>query len=96
MNFDFSEEQKLLQHTAKEFLAENSSLAHVREILEADAGYTVALDTRIDDALRLEGLARELVNRIQRLRRDTGLLVSDRIRARIHGDAQVAATVARR
>ncbi|MCP5041795.1 MAG: acyl-CoA/acyl-ACP dehydrogenase [bacterium] len=43
MNFDFSEEQKLLQHTAKEFLEENSSLAQVREIFEADAGYSKAL-----------------------------------------------------
>ncbi|MDP6978094.1 MAG: acyl-CoA dehydrogenase family protein [Myxococcota bacterium] len=43
MNFDFSEEQKLLQQTAKEFLEENSSLVHVREIFEADAGYSKAL-----------------------------------------------------
>ncbi len=43
MNFDFSEEQKLLQHTAREYLAEQSSLAHVREIFEADAGYSKEL-----------------------------------------------------
>lgn len=43
MNFDFSEEQKLLQHTAREFLTKNSSLALVREILEADAGYSESL-----------------------------------------------------
>jgi acyl-CoA dehydrogenase len=43
MNFDFSEEQKLLQNTARDYLAEHSSLAHVREILEADAGYSKAL-----------------------------------------------------
>ena len=43
MNFDFSEEQKLLQHTAKEFLEENSSLAQVREIFEANAGYSKEL-----------------------------------------------------
>ncbi|MFT5441317.1 MAG: acyl-CoA dehydrogenase [Myxococcota bacterium] len=43
MNFDFSEEQKLLQHTAREYLAENSSLAQVREIFEADAGYSKEL-----------------------------------------------------
>jgi alkylation response protein AidB-like acyl-CoA dehydrogenase len=39
MNFDFSEEQKLLQSTAREYLTEHSSLAHVRDVLEADAGY---------------------------------------------------------
>ncbi len=43
MNFDFSEEQKLLQNTAKDFLAEHSSLAHVREIFEADGGYSKPL-----------------------------------------------------
>ena len=43
MNFDFSEEQKLLQHTAKEFLAEHSSLTLVREVLESDGGYSKAL-----------------------------------------------------
>jgi len=43
MNFDFSEEQKLLQSTARDYLAEHSSLAHVREIFEADAGYSEKL-----------------------------------------------------
>ncbi len=40
MNFDFSEEQKLLQHSAREYLSKHSSLAHVREVFEADAGYS--------------------------------------------------------
>lgn len=43
MNFDFSEEQKLLQQTAKDYLAEHSSLAHVREVFEAKAGYSEPL-----------------------------------------------------
>ena len=43
MNFDFSEEQKLLQHTAREYLSENSSLAQVREVFEADSGYSKEL-----------------------------------------------------
>jgi isoleucyl-tRNA synthetase len=54
--------------------------------VESGDGFTVALDPAIDEALRLEGLARELVNRIQRLRKDAGLEVSDRIRLWIHGD----------
>jgi isoleucyl-tRNA synthetase len=59
-------------------------------VVEADAGFTVALDPRVDEPLRLEGLARELVNRIQRTRRDTGLAVSDRIRLGIFsGDDEV-------
>jgi isoleucyl-tRNA synthetase len=58
-------------------------------LVETDGGYTVALDTTIDDALRIEGLARELVNRIQRLRREEGLAVSDRIRLGIYGPEDV-------
>jgi isoleucyl-tRNA synthetase len=48
-------------------------------VVESDEGCTVALDTSIPEPLRLEGIARELVNRIQRLRREKGLAVSDRI-----------------
>ena len=40
MNFDFSEEQKLLQHTAREYLAEHSSLGLMRDVLEGDTGYS--------------------------------------------------------
>jgi isoleucyl-tRNA synthetase len=40
---------------------------------------TVALDVSISDDLRAEGLARELVNRIQKLRKDKGFAVTDRI-----------------
>jgi isoleucyl-tRNA synthetase len=48
-------------------------------------GYLAALDTDIDDALRAEGYAREIVNRVQRLRRDAGLEVADRIRLGVAG-----------
>jgi isoleucyl-tRNA synthetase len=41
---------------------------------------TVALDITISDDLRAEGLARELVNRIQKLRKDKGFAVTDRIK----------------
>jgi isoleucyl-tRNA synthetase len=58
-------------------------------VVETDAGYTIALDPQIDEPLRKEGIAREIVSRIQRLRRDSGLEVSDRIRLTIwaEGDA---------
>jgi isoleucyl-tRNA synthetase len=64
-------------------------------IVEADAGYTVALDPAIDEGLRLEGLARELVNRTQRLRREAGLAVSDRIRLMIDGGPEIRAAAER-
>jgi isoleucyl-tRNA synthetase len=64
-------------------------------VVESGDGFTVALDPAIDDDLRLEGIARELVNRIQRLRRDAGLEVSDRIRLWIRGDADAEAAAER-
>jgi len=42
-------------------------------------GLTVALDAELTDELRSEGLARELVNRLQNLRKSSGLEVTDRI-----------------
>ncbi len=45
-----------------------------------EGGLTVALDVTITEDLRKEGVARELVNRIQNARKDTGLEVTDKIR----------------
>lgn len=52
----------------------------------AEGPLSVALDTRLDERLRREGLAREVVSRIQQLRRDQGLEVTDRIRLRWWSD----------
>ncbi|HEX5871261.1 MAG TPA: DUF5915 domain-containing protein, partial [Longimicrobium sp.] len=54
-----------------------------------EGGFTVALDPTITPELRLEGLARELVNRVQNLRKETGLQVQDRIRLGIFGDGEI-------
>jgi isoleucyl-tRNA synthetase len=43
-------------------------------------GLTVALDLTLTDELRREGIARDVVNRVQNLRKDTGLEVQDKIR----------------
>jgi isoleucyl-tRNA synthetase len=48
-------------------------------IVETGTDFAVALDTRVSDALFLEGLAREIVSRVQRMRREAGLDVTDRI-----------------
>ena len=58
-------------------------------IVESDEGCTIALDPTLDAALQREGLARELVNRIQRLRKEAGLKVSDRIKLGVFGDGEV-------
>lgn len=49
-------------------------------LVASEGSITVALDTALDEELRQEGLAREFVNRVQNLRKDSGLEVSDRIR----------------
>ena len=43
MNFDFSEDQRLLQKTARDFLAEHSTLAVARAVLESDRPYDEGL-----------------------------------------------------
>ncbi len=48
-------------------------------------GVTVAINLEIDEALRLEGLAREIVNRLQNLRKNAGFEVGDRIAIRYDG-----------
>jgi len=61
----------------------------------SDGPLTVALDITLNDALVQEGLARELVSRIQTLRKETGLEVTDRIDLHIrrNGDARFEAAV---
>ena len=48
-------------------------------VLETDGAVTVGLDTELDSDLVAEGLAREVTSRIQRLRKETGLEITDRI-----------------
>jgi len=49
----------------------------------SDAGVTVALDVTLTDELKQEGVARDLVNRIQNLRKDMGLEVQDKINIQV-------------
>jgi isoleucyl-tRNA synthetase len=59
-----------------------------------EGALTVALDVTINEELREEGIARELVNRIQNLRKDSGFDVTDRIDVQIQNDTKVAAAIA--
>ena len=58
-------------------------------LVSSESGVTVALDVTLDDNLRAEGLARELVNRIQNLRKDAGLDITDRIRLSVTAGDEV-------
>ena len=51
--------------------------------VETDGNLVVFLDTELDDALRQEGLAREVVGRVNRLRKEAGLAVEQRICLRL-------------
>lgn len=55
-------------------------------VVATDGAITVALDTHLTEDLIVEGIARELVNRVQLLRRTKGLDVADRIRLQWSSD----------
>ena len=57
-------------------------------------GITVALDITISDELRKEGIARELVNRIQNIRKDSGFEVTDKIKVQIQNNEIIEQAVA--
>lgn len=57
--------------------------------VHSENGLTVALDIRITDALKLEGLAREFVNRVQNMRKNAGFDVVDRIDIYCESDAEL-------
>jgi isoleucyl-tRNA synthetase len=56
-------------------------------------GITVALDVTISDTLRNEGIARELVNRIQNLRKDSGFEVTDRVEVTLQNNENLKTAV---
>jgi isoleucyl-tRNA synthetase len=56
---------------------------------------TVALDVTISEALKQEGISRELVNRIQNLRKELNFEVTDRIKVSLQNDNLVASAVAK-
>lgn len=60
----------------------------------SEGGLTVALDVNISDALKNEGIARELVNRVQNLRKDSGLDVTDKIKLTIDSSEIILAAIA--
>jgi isoleucyl-tRNA synthetase len=62
-------------------------------VVREEHGFFVALEPALSPELRREGMAREVVSRVQRMRRDAGLAVSDRIRLSIDGDASVLEAV---
>ena len=62
-------------------------------LVASENGATVALDITISDALHQEGMAREFVNRVQNLRKDLGLDLTDRIEVLFKSDVAVQESV---
>ena len=54
-----------------------------------EGNITVALDITIDDVLRDEGIAREVVSKVQNLRKSNGFEVTDRINLTFNGDDEI-------
>jgi isoleucyl-tRNA synthetase len=62
-------------------------------VVKEERGYFAALDPSVTPTLRREGVARELVSRIQRMRKEAAFAVSDRIRLHVAGDPDVEEAV---
>jgi isoleucyl-tRNA synthetase len=58
-------------------------------VVQEDAGFFAAIDPTVTPALKLEGYARELISRVQRMRKEAGFAVSDRISLTVEGGAEV-------
>ena len=76
-------------------LAENDILVRqeprVGLVLSSRGTVTVAVDTTVEERLRREGLAREIVRVVQQARRDAGVDVTDRIELRLGGSPDLMA-----
>lgn len=63
-------------------------------LVATEGALTLALDITVTDELKKEGIARELINRIQNLRKDSGFDVTDKINVRIYADGTDGAEIA--
>ncbi|MCH8980804.1 isoleucine--tRNA ligase [candidate division KSB1 bacterium] len=73
---EFEKQKKAIKITDLEIVSQSAEGL----VVQADDVLTAALDTRITDDLRIEGLAREFVNRVQNMRKNAGFDVIDRIK----------------
>lgn len=63
-------------------------------LVSNEGNLTVALEVELTEDLRKEGMARELINRIQNLRKESGLEITDHIRVLVGPHAEISAAVA--
>lgn len=105
---DFSQEQIAELETAGKFalMVENQEVVVEKEDVEIisedipgwlvanEGNLTVALEVELSDELRREGMARELINRIQNLRKDAGFEITDHIAVTVAPNEQADAAIA--
>ncbi|MFC2264618.1 MAG: class I tRNA ligase family protein, partial [Prevotella conceptionensis] len=63
-------------------------------LVSNEGNLTVALEVELTDELVKEGMAREIINRVQNLRKESGLEITDRIKVTLAPNAQTDAAVA--
>jgi isoleucyl-tRNA synthetase len=61
--------------------------------VQEEGGFFAAIDPTMTPELKLEGHARELISRVQRMRKDCGFSVSDRIELTVAGPEEVRAVI---
>ena len=83
LEYDVTEDDLAIVRTEKEGFA-----------AATENGITIALDTNLTAELIEEGIAREFISKIQNMRKETGLEVSDRIDVEFASDAEVVKAVA--
>lgn len=80
-----------LTYDQETLLVDRSSLEGT--VVDTGEGVTVALDLELTDELIAEGLAREVVNRIQNQRKDEGLELDDRIELQLSAGGKLAVAI---
>jgi isoleucyl-tRNA synthetase len=63
-------------------------------LVATEGAMTIALDITITEALKQEGVARELINRIQNLRKSNGFDVTDKVEVKIYADGEDGTEIA--
>ena len=82
---DIDGQQVEIHENELDIRAESREGYHV----EAENGYYVILNTTITKELKLEGMARELISKIQNMRKEAGFEVEDKITLYYHGDETI-------
>jgi len=89
---DIEKQKKAIKITDLEIVSKSAEGL----VVQADDVLTAALDTRITDDLRIEGLAREFVNRVQNMRKNAGFDVIDRIKIYYETSDELLKAIAQR